>query len=211
MNQKTEMRPSLAASEGSQDPRRSNLPPELTGGSEEDQGWVPLPTMQSLYEVNRRGIVRSLPRVIWNGRGYYTQPPRIISERNSWAAGYRSVSLTAENGRRLDFLVHRAIALAFVPNPDSKPHVNHKNGDRSDNRIENLEWVTHSENIQHAYRVLGHRVKGVTGQNNKMSKLTDTQRASLTDMEKTMTHQQIADMFGMKKCGVSAAIKRLNK
>lgn len=46
---------------------------------------------------------------------------------------------------------HRAVALTFIPNPDNKPEVNHKDMDRSNNHMSNLEWVTHAENVQHAY------------------------------------------------------------
>lgn len=61
-------------------------------------------------------------------------------------------------------LLHRLIAETFISNPDSKPCINHKNGVKTDNRIENLEWVTYSENSKHSYSVLGRKsAKGMLG------------------------------------------------
>ena len=64
--------------------------------------------------------------------------------------GYLIVCL-CKDGKVKNYYVHRLIAEAYIPNPDNKPYINHKNGNKTDNRIENLEWVTSSENNKHAY------------------------------------------------------------
>lgn len=70
--------------------------------------------------------------------------------------GYLFVSLR-KDGKTYIKKVHRLVAQEFIPNPENKPQINHKNGIKTDNFIENLEWVTNSENILHAYRVLGRK------------------------------------------------------
>lgn len=66
--------------------------------------------------------------------------------------GYRQVSIYLPGGKQVTRMVHRLIAIAFVPNPENKPAVNHLDGNKANNAIENLEWVTFSENTRHAYR-----------------------------------------------------------
>jgi hypothetical protein len=69
---------------------------------------------------------------------------------DSTSGGYKVISLYNDDGVRHTVKIHRLVALAFIPNPDDKPEINHINGVKSDNRIENLEWVNRSENQQHA-------------------------------------------------------------
>ena len=101
--------------------------------------YRPVVGFENLYEVSNLGNVRSYRRLM-------TQ-----SKINS---GYIRVRFCL-NGHKTSELVHRAVAKAFLPNPENKREVNHKDGDRTNNVLSNLEWATSSENKQHARKVLG--------------------------------------------------------
>ena len=64
--------------------------------------------------------------------------------------GYKRVCLYSSPEEKQTFLLHRLVADAFIPNPEGKEQINHINGDKGDNRVENLEWCSHSENMSHA-------------------------------------------------------------
>lgn len=90
------------------------------------------------YAVDRLGNVYSLRK---NKR---------LTPKQNWD-GYLRVQLW-EHGKCEYVSIHRLIAKAFIPNPENKPFINHKNGVKSDNRVENLEWCTQKENIKHAHK-----------------------------------------------------------
>lgn len=88
--------------------------------------------------------------------------------------GYERVCLHNE-GKQYNRQVHRLVAQEFIPNKYNKPQVNHKNGNRSDNRVSNLEWVSASENIQHSFKQLSKKANtpwlGKFGKDNSSAKM----------------------------------------
>lgn len=105
--------------------------------------WKDVVGYEGYYEVSNIGRVRSLERVVVDGstRGY-----RLRALCND-GLGYKHVSLS-KNRKNRTIKVHRLVAQAFIPNPENKPHIDHINTIRDDNRVENLRWVTPKENSQ---------------------------------------------------------------
>lgn len=83
-----------------------------------------------------------------HGRFYQKRSKRIL--KTSLSNGYNSIS-TQVNGNRVYFKIHRVVAETFIPNPENKEFVNHIDCDKKHNHVKNLEWMTCSENTQHAY------------------------------------------------------------
>ena len=116
--------------------------------------WKEVVGFEGLYEVSNKGRVRSLDREVPR-LGKYGQPSHMVYKGKlipMWITdtGYLRITLNKE-GKKSNHLVHRLVANAFIPNVDNKETVNHKNGVKADNQIDNLEWATRSEQNKHAW------------------------------------------------------------
>lgn len=101
------------------------------------------------------------------------------------------------------YLIHRIIAEIFIPNPNNLPQVNHKNAIKTDNRIENLEWVTAKQNCEHR-KAMGLENPPI-GERSGMAKLTDNKVKKIkTLLEQGITQQKIADMFSVTRECISS-------
>lgn len=106
--------------------------------------WRPISGLEEHYEVSNLGRVRRIKSGYGTSAGRYLN---FIDNGNGYAIA--SMSKDSTHYRRY---VHRLVAEAFIPNPDGKPEVNHIDGNKRNNRVDNLEWVTRAENNAHMFR-----------------------------------------------------------
>lgn len=102
--------------------------------------WKPIFGYSKFYKINR------------NGEIFSSYLNKIIKPQKN-GNGYLKIILVNERGKK-KFFIHRLVADTFLKNPKKLPCVNHKNGKKDDNRVENLEWCTHSQNQKHSVQIL---------------------------------------------------------
>lgn len=122
--------------------------------------WRDIGETDGRYSVSSMGDVRRNPieQMQSDGVPHVYREHILKKQLNNW--GYYCVNYSI-NGRMVRRCVHRLVAEAFIPNLDNKPQVNHIDGVKTNNRVDNLEWVTQSENNLHAFNVLNKKVKRV--------------------------------------------------
>lgn len=117
--------------------------------------WKDVPGYEGFYKVSNTGLVKSLERSV-NLRETNNHAENRLKERirhfSTGRRGYKQVVLSRD-GKTKAFLVHRLVAVVFIPNPENLPVINHKDGDPSNNNVENLEWCTYKYNNEYDNRI----------------------------------------------------------
>lgn len=118
----------------------------------ENEIWKDIPGFEGIYKINKKGEVKSLNR-IKRGKGGSTivVKEKILKQSLDRKNGYLMVTLT-KNEKRKNYRIHKLVANLFIPNPNNYPQVNHIDGNKFNNTVDNLEWCTPQENIQHAWK-----------------------------------------------------------
>tara|TARA_R100001086_G_scaffold193117_1_gene110228 strand:+ start:111 stop:878 length:768 start_codon:yes stop_codon:yes gene_type:complete len=161
------------------------------------ENWKDIKGFKDKYQVSDLGRVRSLDRttITSNGRKLFIKG-KVLKLNRSSPEGYVRVILYGKNTKSYIRFVHRLVAQAFIPNPENKPEVNHKWGDKSDNRSNSLEWCTRSENVIHAFKTGLNPQRGEY--NSKLSEIQVREICNLLD-NSNMTQEEIAKEYGVLK------------
>lgn len=118
-----------------------------------DREWQAIPGYEGLYEISNLGEVFSLGRLACYSSSHSIRKPAKLLKYSIDEDGYFSVGLSDKLGQSRQFRVNRLVAMAFLPNPNNLSVVNHKDGNKQNNRVENLEWCTVKHNTFEAYRM----------------------------------------------------------
>lgn len=147
--------------------------------------WRDIPGYEGYYKVSDKGRILSL--VGWNGKEYIKRKKIVrgwIQATDSTGSYKRRVIKLSKNGKRQEVKIHRIVASVFLGNEENKPEVNHIDGNPLNNRLDNLEWVTSSENKIHSWRT------GLRG-----TSIYDYEREIIEDYKKGVLSKELEEKY----------------
>lgn len=166
--------------------------------------WKDIKGYEGFYQISNFGNVKSLERLISEvrlGKPIKRKIKSRIIKPSLTKSGYLFCFLYNSNGVKKNHLIHRLVGVAFIPNSENKPTINHINGIKTDNSVNNLEWNTYLENGKHAR---DNKLNINFGENSKNHKITDLQVAEIRRLRILgETTYGIAKKFNITHCHVS--------
>ena len=161
------------------------------------------------YQISNYGRVKSLARICKRGNGtgdYYKKETFLKLRLDKY--GYERIALY-NNGRgsQKHFMIHRLVAEAFIPNVDNKPTVNHIDGNKLNNYVSNLEYMTFEENLSHAWKI---GLINNKGEKNHLSKMNEKQVLEIRDLYSGNVYSQrkLARLYNVSRGCIVGIIKR---
>jgi hypothetical protein len=160
--------------------------------------WFDFPGHEDRYQITQSGAVRSKPRLVNSPAAGGQRRIRGKILKPALVKGYLAVQPTI-SGKRITAYVHRALGVLFVPNPCQETSINHIDGNKANNAIENLEWCSHKENMRHAFRTgLVPYPKTGPGEMSPSAKLNDIKvRDIKVRLAAGQSHKSIALIYGV--------------
>ena len=172
--------------------------------------WKAVKNYEDIYEVSNAGEVRSKDRKVKTWFGERSSKGKLLNGEIK-KDGYCRVQLSDAKTNKTDRVyLHRLVASAFIDNPLNKPCINHKDGNKLNNSVDNLEWVTHQENNIHEYET--GLCKGPRGELCGTHKLTEKQVLTIRNCisENILTRNELAKMFGVCRGTITSVYLRTN-
>jgi len=159
--------------------------------------WRDIKGYEGYYQASNLGRLRGVNRTIRYKDGHYQSKKEKIMSPAITKWGYKMFFLH-KNGVGKSFKLSRLIALTFIPNPENKPEVNHMDGNKLNDVVDNLEWVTASENQKHAYR-LG--LKCTKGEKHPRVKLNEFQVRVIRKTD-GLYQRELAEIFKVTRSAI---------
>jgi len=172
----------------------------------ENEVWEDIEEFKGVYQVSNLGRVKSLDKYVKNRSGIDSTKivGKILSQKTS-KFGYKSAGLCVK--QKVSWrLIHRLVAIAFLPNPLNLSDVNHVDGIKSNNFVENLEWLSKGDNQRHAYK-LG--LKNQDGTKNPKAKLNDEQVLEIrrTYKEGNLSQRKIGEIYNVSRALIGYIVR----
>lgn len=172
----------------------------------EKEIWSPVKELSDYYEVSTYGRVKSVPRMVNSGHGSKRFVKGGFRKPCLGTTGYWHLTFVI-NGKTKAARLHRMVAEAFIPNPENKPCVNHRDGDKLNNHVNNLEWCTYSENSIHAHKTGLSSVKKGEDVANSIFKTADVLRIREL-FEMGVTQPELQKIYSASYAAINSIVRR---